>query len=340
MFEDFFEWYSGSDSIISNTISNSLNYVEYSVVMGILAIVAILFEIIRNAVKESTLTLSNQFLVGTLLLFIFASGLKPAMDFIAWGSKQIDEATRINEQQKSMMLSVAQYRKGAELSTEIDSLLNQNGGQWTAGLAYKQLQVWTLDMKMAANLMDATPSLPGNGIGLGFGLSLERVVQQAISGIRALLKVYYIAMMNILYVIIPIAFVFSVFKPTHFLKPLGLFLLYGLVLSVINFIEWVIFALFIEQTVNTNNLGSMIFSTGAVLFDLLAVFLYLRAMYVTRLMVPIPEEDVIGPMVGQAFAAATFFAMKSMKMPIPKNLQSAAKGNDSGTQGPVDITTK
>ena len=335
MLEEFIQWYSNSDFIIHQTLRDELGYVEYTVVFGLLGVIAILFQSIKSAVKDQKFGVSNSYLVGIILLFMLGTALKPTMDGIAWLTKKTDEVTNLSEADKTAIITVKLYRKKAELSNNLDSLLQQNNGEWTAGLAYKQLQIWTTEFKMASSLIGAS----NIGVMPSWGFSIERTLEQLIGGIRGLLKIYYIAMMNLLYLVIPLAYVFSVFKPSHFLKPLGLFVLYGFVLTIINFVEWVIFVLFLEQTIDTNSLGSMIFSTGAVLYDLLSILLYLKAMWLTRLIFPIPEEDVIGPMAGQALALTTYAVMSRLKIPgaVKPKPQSGGSGK---TQGPVEVTTK
>ncbi len=333
MIEQFLNWYTKSDFIINPQIANSLNYVEYEGMVAILGVLAILFNAIKNAVKNQSFGVSNEWLVSAIILIFVGGSIKPLMDGIAWVSKKSDQATLLTDKDKQTMVLLATIKKKVELSNEIDSLVNH--GEWNLQLAKKQVQVWVNDFKLASSLTGSSAGRAANPIGYVVTNTLEEII----GGFRALLKMYYIAMMNILYLIIPVSYVMSIFKPSHFLKPLGLYLLYGAVLTVINFIQWVIFTIFIGKTIGTDSLVDMVLSPGAMLFDLLSILLYLRAMYFARLIFPIPAEDTMGPMAGQALGMATYMVMSKMSMGGAGALKSKLDNNKGGqAQGPVSIT--
>lgn len=332
MIENFLDWYVDSEFVINPALQEAVTYAEYEIVMASLALLAILFEVIKNAVKKQDF-ISNEWLVGVILLWIVGGSMKPLLDGIAWGTKQLDTLTRLEDKDKTTMIRLAITKKRIELSNDIDSLVKETGG-WNLQVAKKQVQLWQNDFKLASSLSGARPEFVANPLG-GLGLSL---LEDVIGMFRVLLKMYYIAMMNIMYLIVPVAYVFSIFKPPHFLKALGTFTMYGLVLTIINFVQWVVFTIFIGETISTDSMVDMVLSPGAILFDLLGIFLYLKAFYLARLAFPIPSEDTIGPMVGQALGIATYGVMSKLGMAGAGALKSKLDAKKDGSQGPVSIT--
>lgn len=346
MIEQFIDWYLGSDSFIHERLSNAINYAEYSLIFGALGVIAVLIEVVRNAVKHKQFTISNQFIVGVLLLFIFGASLKPLLDFVAYSSKQLDLATNLSEKEKAAMKWTSLYKKKAALSSEVDTLLAQNDGAMSIEIAQLKVNQWITEQRMAQSLDDLTGMnihLSGATASVS-GLGLDSVLDEILGAVRSLLKIYYISMMNVIYMIIPLSYVFSIFKPSHFLKPLGIFVLYAFVLTIINGIEYVMYLLFLSSSVDNagivSNMGSLFLGTGCLLWQILSCFIYLRAMWVTRLVIPISGEDTLGPMVGQAFVGATFLAMKALKLPVPQEAKAAVGAAPNQSQGPVDVTTK
>lgn len=332
MIEEFLNWFLSSDTIINPVVNRAVSYQNYFFAIGALGVIAIIIEGIKNAVKNQVFTVSNSFMVSTVLLLMFGMSMKPLTDGIAYLAKQTDHATDLNEDQKQAMTNMYRAMKIIELGKDYERL-EEAGGADILSKAKIKIRMWTEQAKLQKSISEPAVSKL-------FGFDASGLVEKAVGSFRPLLKLYYAIMMNLYYIIIPIAFIFSIFKPGHFLKSLSKYTLYGCTFFVINAMEWIYFQFFLDRTItNGGIISSLVIDGAAVLISVLMVFVYFRAMAVARDMFPLSGEDTFGPMVGQALAAGTFLLMSKtgMKGAPPKPTPPSGGGGNSG--GAVDITT-
>ena len=333
MIEEFLNWFLSSDTVINPVIRDMVDYKNYFFAIGGLGAVAVLIESLKNAVKNQVFSVSNAFMVSTFLLLTFGMSMKPLTDFIAYLAKQTDMNTDLSEDEKLAMANMYRAMKIIELGKDYERLEEAGGGDVLAKAKIK-IRMWTEQAKLQN-------SMQSPGVAKLFGFDASGLFEKAIGSFRPLLKLYFALMMNLYYIIIPIAFIFSIFKPGHFLKPLAKFTLYGCTFFIINLMEWVYFQFFLDRTItNGGIMSSLVIDAGAVLIGVVMVFVYIRAMEVARDMFPLSGQDAFGPMVGQALAATTFLLMSKTGMKGAPQKPTPPSGGGSGRAGgAVDITT-
>ncbi|MEQ6169111.1 hypothetical protein AAOE16_18070 [Ekhidna sp. MALMAid0563] len=335
MIEKFIEWYTEGNTLINPYIGDFLSDIEYLGVFAALGIFAVLFRFAAGAVNEK-LGVTNEYVASIILLFLVAGILRFTLDGYAYVIKQVEKSTRITLKQQNEMNDYMVNRYTNDLEMQYDSIQNDASAS-AASRAYAWARKSYLQYNAASKLSSNSSNMASSPF--DFTQIMPNILREIASMIRAGLKMFYVGMMNIYYLIIPIALVFSVFKPAHVLQSIGKYAMYGMVIIVINFIEWIMYTMFYASSVNGNTLIDISF-IGATLYDALAIFLYLKAFSITRDIIPNNTQEQMGGVIAQsAMMATTFgaqmFAGKGMK--AAGAAAKAAGGSNAG--GPIESVT-
>jgi hypothetical protein len=293
--------------------------------------VAIIIESLKSMGKYGKFYISNQWIVQTVLLIMFGIAMKPLTDGIAEIAKKVDVSTDLTEKEKENITMIYRGLKIQELSSDVERLEEEGASAWQVGK--KKLELWTQEAQLGLQIRKPTESSL-------FGFSLSNLLEKLIGSFRPLMKLYFLIMANLYYLVICIAYFFSIFKGGHFLKPLAKYTLFCSCFFVINLMEYIYFNFFISNTISNASLGSAIFDPATVLISFLMIFVYVRAMEVARDMFPLSGQDAFGPMVGQTLAATSLLLMSKAGIKQSTPPKPINSGGNSNASAPADITSR
>lgn len=336
MIEKFIEWYTDGDSLINPYIGDFLTDIEYMAVFGVLGVIAVIFKFGAGAVNEKW-GITNEYIASIVILILVAGILRFTLDGYAYVIKQVEKTTRITLEQQAKMNDYMVNRYTNDLEIQYDSIRNDPSAS-AASRAYAWARKSYLQYNAASKLSSNNTSTASSPF--DFTKIFPDILKEISSMIRAGLKMFYVGMMNIYYLVIPIALVFAVFKPAHLLQSVGKFLMYGMVLIIINFIEWIMYTMFFASSVGSDSLIDISF-IGATLYDALAIFMYLKAFAITRDIIPSNVQEQMGGVVAQTAGMATVYGAQLMAGKGFKAAGAAAKaaGGPNSSGGPIESVT-